>query len=229
MSNFFDTVQDPAPVGGNYIKAGVNENLVFNGFSIKLDKNNNPMLVRSFYPQGGDPEKTSRSQYESFNPGVRTDSRTKKEVSNYVSWVTSIMHFLQALTTKANVVDIMFRTLPVPASENDDLVPTEEQLTAFIEAINPLVTDKLVRYKFVGEEKESTKNPGTLVTVPSLKVAFIPYAEALSEGAEKPVVAVADTKLKFNPDSKWDLKKAIPVAPDLDGAFGSATDNTGGF
>jgi hypothetical protein len=223
--NFFETVQEPVQSGGNYIKAGINEKLVFAGFSIKIDKNGNPMLVRSFYPEGGDPEKTTKNQYESFSQGVRTDNRTKKQVSNYFTWVTSVLHFLNAVTTKAQATTVMFNTLPVPESESEDILVNEAQLQAFVDAINPIVTGKVVRYKFVGEEKESTKEAGKIITVPSLKVAFIPYAEAMTEGCEKPVLAT--TELRFNPESKWDVKKMIPVAPDVD-TFGTS-DTSAGF
>lgn len=37
---------------------------------------------------------------------------------------------------------------------------------------------------------------------------------------------MADTKLKYNVDSKWDLKKLAVVTPDLDG-FPGATDSAG--
>lgn len=222
--NFFETVQEPVQSGGNYIKVGINEKLVFDGFSIKIDKNGNPMLVRTFYPEGGDAEKTSRSQYESFSQGVRTD-RTGKQVSNYVSWVTSVLHFLDAMTTRKVASSTMFNTLPVPESESDDILVNEAQLQSFIDAINPMVRGKVVRYKFVGEEKESTKEVGKIITVPNLKVAFVPYAEAMTEGCEKPVLA--ETKLRFNPESKWDVKKMIPVAPDVD-TFGTS-DSSAGF
>lgn len=221
--NFFETVQEPVNTGGNYIKVGVNERLVFNGFSVKIDKNGNPMLVRTFYPEGGDPEKTSRSQYESFSKGIRKD-KTGKETSNYVNWVKSTLHLLDTLTTRAQSADVMFKTLPTPASEVDDLIPSESELQAFCDAINPITVGKVVRYKFVGEEKESTKEAGKIIIVPSLKVPFVPYAEAMTPGSEKEVLP--ETKLRYNPESKWDLKRMVPVTPDLD-TFGSSTNDAG--
>lgn len=122
---------------------------------------------------------------------------------------------------------VLFDTLPVPESEVDDLTPTLEQLEAFAAKINPLTEGKLVRYKFVGEERISSTT-GKLIVGTSLKVAFIPYVEALTEGNDKPVVLAADTKLKYNVDSKWDLKKLAVVAPDLEtGGFPGATDTAG--
>jgi len=224
MANFFETVQEPTALAGNYIKPGINENVVFGGFTVQLDKNGKPQLIRSFYPEGGDPEKSTRKQYENFLPGVRKDGRGK-ESSNYVTWVTSVMHFLGALTTRENITKVLFETLPVPESEIDDLAPTEAQLDAFVSKMNPLVVGKTLRYKFKGEERISTTT-GKLIVGTSLQVAFIPYAEAINAGCEKPVVAMADTKLKYNVDSKWDLKKLAVVTPDLDG-FPGATDSAG--
>jgi hypothetical protein len=225
--NFFETVQEPVNTGGVYIKPGVNDNLVFAGFSVKIDKNGNPMLVRNFYPQGADPEKTTRSQYESFNSGtraVRVGQKTEDK-SNYVIWAESILHFLDAMIKRTDSSKVMFNTLPVPSSNIDDLVPTEEQLNSFVETINPLVTGKVVRYKFRGEEKESTKEAGKIIIVPTLQVAFVPYAEAMEPNAEKAVLP--ETKLKYNPDSKWDLKRMTVAAPDLDDTFGNSSADAG--
>lgn len=224
--NFFETVKEPVNTGGIYIKPGVND-VTFAGFSVKIDKNGNPMLARNFYPKGADPEKTTRSQYESFNSGTRQvrSGQNTVEKSNYVIWVESILHFLDAMVKRSDSSKIMFNTLPVPTSEIDDLVPTEAQLNAFVEAINPLVTGKILRYKFRGEEKESSKEPGKIIVVPTLQVAFVPYAEALEVGAEKAVLP--ETKLKYNPDSKWDLKRMAVAAPDLDDTFGSSSPDEG--
>lgn len=221
--NFLETITDPTPVAGNWIKAGINENLTFVGFSTKVDKNGKTMLLRSFYPTGGDEATSTRTQYESFNLGVRTVN--KEEISNYGGFIRSLLHFLDTIVTRKQSVAVINSTLPVLTSYVDDVVPTADQIEAFVAAINPIVAGKRVRYKFVGEEKESTKNPGTMVTVASLKVAYIPYAEAIEEGAEKPVVPVAETKLKFNPASKWDLKKS-EVVPDAEGFFTDKQDLT---
>ena len=224
--NFLETITDPTPVSGNWIKAGINENLTFVGFSTKIDKNGKTMLLRSFYPTGGDEATSTRTQYESFNAGVRTVN--KENISNYGGFVRSLIHFLDAVVTRKESVAIINSTLPVLTSYTDDLVPSSEEIEAFVAAINPLVAGKQVRYKFVGEEKESTKNPGTMITVPSLKVAYIPYAEALQAGAEKAAVPTAETKLKFNPASKWDLKKS-EVVPDAEKFVFDVTSDAPGF
>lgn len=228
--NFFETIQDRTPSGGNYIKPGINERLVFNGFSVKVDKNGKGMLVRTFYPEGGDPEKTSRSQYQNFQEGVRNRKAGNgtEDVSRYVEFCESLFHFTDTMIKRKDAIDIMMRTMPVATSAIDDLVPSIEQLENFCAAINQLTVGKVVRYKFVGEEKESTKEAGKIIQVPSLRVAYVPYAEAVEEGAEKPVVDKENTKLRFNPESKYDLVKMIPVAPDLDSSsFGATNDNPG--
>lgn len=232
MENFWSTATDNSG-GLAWIKAGVNEKVVFAGFSVKVDKNGNPMLVRTFHPEGGSLEVGARSQYESFNLGVMTRTVGGKEVaeSNYYKFAISLLHFLDAMIKRQVSSEILFRTLPVLNSTNDDIAPTEAQLTAFVEAINPLVIGKTVRYKFRGEEKESTKEVGKIIQVPMLAVAYTPYAEALEEGAEKPVLA--ETKLKYDVTKKTDLKPMVPVAPDAEsnggGNFFGSTDSAAGF
>lgn len=228
MENFWGTATDNAG-SIDWIKAGINDKLTFAGFSVKIDKNGNPMLLRTFYPEGGSLELGARSQYESFNLGVMTRTVAGKEVteSNYYKFALSLLHFLDAMVKRVVSAEILYETLPVINASNDDIQPTEAQLNAFVEDINPLVVGKKVRYKFVGEEKPSTKNPGQTVDVPALKVAYIPYAEALSPDAEKPVLA--ETKLKFDRTKKSDLKAMVPVAPDLESNSMFGGDSNPGF
>jgi hypothetical protein len=218
MENFWNSVKETSS-SIEWIKPGIN-NVVFGGFSVKLDKNGKPMLVRTFWPIGGSESLGNRSQYESFLPGVnkRTVKNQEIEESNYYKFAVSLIHFLTAMIKQSQVTEIMYRTLPVINATNEDVQPTEAQLQAFVDAINPLVVGKTVRYKFVGQQVLSQKEAGKVIEVPSLKVAYVPYAEALEAGAEKPVLE--ETKLRFDASKNSDMKVLAPVAPDAENNAG---------
>lgn len=72
-----------------------------------------------------------------------------------------------------------------------------------VEHLNDLSQGKSLRMKFTGEEY--LNNAGEVKSRAS--IGLPEFAEAIEEGAEYPVVSNEDTKLKFDPDNQYDLKK----------------------
>lgn len=86
-------------------------------------------------------------------------------------------------------------------------VVTEAELNAAktVEDLKDLLKGKMLRMKFTGEEY---KNKNGEIKEKAL-IGLAPFAEAIEEGGDHPVILDEDTKLKFDKANQYDFKKFV--------------------
>jgi len=72
-----------------------------------------------------------------------------------------------------------------------------------LEALRDLLKGNALRMKFTGREYLNSSNERKEVA----EIGLPPFAEAIQEGAEYPVVEDENTELKFDKNNEWDFKK----------------------
>jgi len=82
-------------------------------------------------------------------------------------------------------------------------VATEQEVNSIksIEDFNDLLRGRSVRMKFCGEQYEYNGEVKEKATI-----GYLPFAEAIEEGAAVPVVADEDTQLTYDKNNKYDFK-----------------------
>ena len=86
--------------------------------------------------------------------------------------------------------------------------------------LNTALAGKVARVKFVGEEIEGKEGKNNWTKA---SIGLPTFAEAVKEGAEYSAVSDEDTKLTYDENNKWDLKR-LPVADtETDAGFGGGT------
>lgn len=95
---------------------------------------------------------------------------------------------------------------------NDDLDAIKaDSIDSYGAALNGLLAGKTCRIKFTGEEVESEKGIWT-----KAGIGLPTFAEATKDGAQYPAVDDEDTKLVYDENNKWDLKRLAPVDAETD-------------
>lgn len=104
---------------------------------------------------------------------------------------------------------------------NDSLNKSVTSLEEFVTLLNSLSTNKEYRQKFTGQEYIQTSS-GDKKT--SANIGLPSFAEAVHPGAEYPPVKDEDTKLVYDPNNEWDLKK-LDIEPTQEEVTDAMSDN----
>lgn len=106
---------------------------------------------------------------------------------------TALKHLCTKVANKAEIVSAM------------DSANTVEELA---QNLNQVCRGGSVRFKFAGEEYEYNGEVKEKAII-----GFVPFAECITEGLDTPVVAAEDSKLTYNKDNKWDMRRLEGAAP----------------
>lgn len=97
-----------------------------------------------------------------------------------------------------------------------------ESLEDYGQKLQNILMGNSLRMKFVGEEYVNASNEVKVKTT----VGLPSFAEATQEGAEYPVITDADTKLKYNENNSYDMKR-LEKAPESSNVGSESTGKLG--
>jgi len=109
-----------------------------------------------------------------------------------------------------------------------------ESLDEMAKALNSMWSGRKLRLKLQAEEYLGTDKDGNPKTKYRTSIPMFDFVEAIAPGADMPVVADADTKLKFDKNNPNDFKRLDPseaqpdVAPPPVPAFGNDDEESEG-